>query len=237
MNLAAKRGFKTELYDHLARIGNALASGRRLELLDLLAQGERSVEALANETHQPIANVSQHLQVLRRAQLVEVRRAGTYAFYRLTDDSVLQLWMALRKTGENEISEIRELLRSFFRDRRTLQAVSQDELKQRLDDPGLVVLDVRPVAEYEAGHITGARSIPVSELRSRLQELPRSRRIVAYCRGPHCVFAYEAVELLRARGYKAVRLESGFPEWRLQGYPIAQVHGQAASHVSSGDYK
>src|SRR5260370_5598428 len=167
MNLAAKRRFKTELYDHLARIGNALASGRRLELLDLLAQGERSVEALAAETDQPIANVSQHLQVLRRAQLVEVRRTGTYAFYRLADNSVLELWMALRNTGENEISEIRELLRSFFQDRRTLQAVSQDDLKQRLDDPGLVVLDVRTASEYKAGDILGARSIQVSQLRSR----------------------------------------------------------------------
>jgi rhodanese-related sulfurtransferase len=220
---AAKRKFKTELYDHLARIGNALASGRRLELLDLLAQGERSVEALAAETNQPIANVSQHLQVLRRSQLVDVRRAGTYAFYRLANDCVLQLWLALRNTGENESGEIRELLRSFFQDRRTLEGVSQDELKRRLDDPRLVVVDVRPVEEYKAGHITGARSIPVSELRSRLQELPRSRRIVAYCRGPHCVFADEAVELLASKGYKAVRLESGFPEWKLQGYPISQV--------------
>jgi rhodanese-related sulfurtransferase len=192
---------------------------------------------LAAETDQPIANVSQHLQVVRRAQLVEVRRSGTYAFYRLADDSVLQLWMALRETGENQISEIRELLRSFFHNRRTLEAVSQDELKERLDDPGLVVLDVRPATEYQAGHIAGARSIPVSELRSRLQELPRSRRIVAYCRGPHCVFADEAVELLRSKGYKAVRLESGFPEWKVQGYPVTQVHEQAANYVSSGDYK
>ena len=229
MNLAAKRRFKTELYDHLARIGNALASGRRLELLDLLAQGERSVEALAGETDQPIANVSQHLQILRRSQLVEVRRAGTYAFYRLADDSVLQLWMALRETGEKEISEIRELIRSFFHDRKALRAVSQDELQQRLDDPRFVVLDVRPAAEYDAGHIAGARSIPVSELRSRLQELPRSRKIVAYCRGPHCVFADEAVELLTSKGYKAFRLESGFPEWRLQGYPIRQAEEHAVS--------
>jgi rhodanese-related sulfurtransferase/DNA-binding transcriptional ArsR family regulator len=227
MDLKAKRQFKNELYDRLARLGNALASGRRLELLDLLAQGERTVEALAVETDQPIANVSQHLQVLRRVQLVEVRRAGTYAFYRLGDDSVLDLWMALRNTGEKQLSEIRELVRSFLHDRKSLQAVSQEELKKRLDDPGLVVLDVRPLPEYEAGHIAGARSLPISELRSRLAELPRSRKIVAYCRGPHCVFADEAVEFLHSKGFKAGRLESGFPEWKIQGYPIA--HGSFAT--------
>jgi rhodanese-related sulfurtransferase len=220
---AGKREFKSELYDQLARIGNALANGHRLELLDLLAQGERTVESLSVETQQPVANISQHLQVLRRARLVEVRRDGTYALYRLADESILELWMSLRKTGEKQLSEIRELLRSFFHDRKALQAVSQDELKRRLHDPGLVVLDVRPTVEYEAGHIAGARSMPVGELRSRLDELPRSRKIVAYCRGPHCVFADEAVGLLRSKGYKAFRLETGFPEWKLEGYPVARA--------------
>lgn len=220
MRAKTKREFKNELYDRLALVGNSLASGRRLELLDLLAQGERSVEALASETGQPFANVSQHLQVLRRAQLVGARREGTYVFYRLADDCVLELWMSLRKTGEKQLSEIKELVRSFFRDRSKLQAISQKELKSRLADPGLVVLDVRPLPEYEAGHIVGARCVPVGELRSRLRELPRSLRIVAYCRGPHCVFADEAVELLRKEGYEAVRLESGFPEWKVRGYPI-----------------
>jgi len=220
MQIEGKREFKNELYNRLALIGTALASGRRLELLDLLAQGERSVEALAAETDQPFANVSQHLQVLRRAQLVETRREGTYVFYRLADDCVLDLWMSLRNTGEKQLSEIRELLRSFFHERSELQAISQEELKSRLEDPGLVVLDVRPMPEYEAGHIAGARSVPVSELRSRLRELPRSRKIVAYCRGPHCIFADEAVQLLRSRGYQAFRLESGFPEWKIHGYPI-----------------
>lgn len=180
------------------------------------------MEALASETDQPFANVSQHLQVLRRAQLVEVRREGTYAFYRLADDCVLELWISLRKTGEKQLSEIRELVRLFFRDRSELQAISQQDLKKRFKDPGLVVLDVRPFAEYEAGHIAGARSVPIAELRSRLRELPRSRRIVAYCRGPHCVFAHEAVELLRSEGYEAFRLESGFPEWKIRGYPISE---------------
>jgi rhodanese-related sulfurtransferase len=216
-----KRKFKNELYDRLAVVGNALASGRRLELLDLLAQGERSVEALAAETAQPFANVSQHLQVLRRAQLVESRREGTHVFYRLADDCVLELWMSLRRTGEKQLSEIRELLRSFFGNRSELQAISQEELKSRLQDPGLVVLDVRPLPEYESGHIAGARSVPVPELRSRLRELPRSRKIVAYCRGPHCIFADEAVEFLKLMGYRAFRLDSGFPEWKIRGYPIA----------------
>jgi rhodanese-related sulfurtransferase/DNA-binding transcriptional ArsR family regulator len=237
VDLKGKREFKNELYDRLARIGNALASGRRLELLDLLAQSERTVEALATETDQPIANVSQHLQVLRRAQLVEVRRTGTYAFYRLADDSVLELWMALRNTGEKQLNEIRELVRSFFHDRKTLQAVSQEELKKRLDDPGLVVLDVRPFAEYEAGHIAGARSLPASELRSRLAELPRSRKIVAYCRGPHCVFADEAVEFLHSKGFRAFRLESGFPEWKVQGYPVAQGSFATKAAVPRGGQK
>lgn len=220
MSVKSKREFKNELYDRLALVGNALASGRRLELLDLLAQGERSVEGLAGETGQPFANVSQHLQVLRRAQLIEARRDGTYVFYRLADDCVLELWMSLRKTGEKQLGEIRALVRSFFHDRSELQAISQKELKTRLKDPGLIVLDVRPLPEYEAGHIVGARSVPIAELRSRLRELSRSRTIVAYCRGPHCVFADEAVELLRLEGFEAFRLESGFPEWKIRGYPI-----------------
>jgi rhodanese-related sulfurtransferase len=221
MDQKAKRAFKNELYDRLAVVGNAFSSGRRLELLDLLAQGERSVEALAEETGQPFPNVSQHLQVLRRAQLVDTRREGTYVFYRLADDCVIELWMLLRRTGEKQLSEIRELLRSFFRDRSELQAISEEELKSRLEDPGLIVVDLRPTPEYETGHVAGARSVPISELRSRLRELPRSRKIVAYCRGPHCVFADEAVELLRSKGYQAFRLESGFPEWKIHGYPIS----------------
>lgn len=171
---------------------------------------------------------------MRRAQLVDVRRSGTYAFYRLADDSVIELWIALRSTGEKQLSEIRDLIRSFFKDRNKLQAVSQEDLKNRLDDPGLIVLDVRPTCEYETGHIAGARSLPISELRSRLAELPRSRRIVAYCRGPHCVFADEAVGLLNSKGYKAFRLEPGFPEWRMQRYPIAEAR---AVPVARGNQK
>ncbi len=218
----SKREFKLQLYDELARIGNALASGRRLELLDLLSQGERTVESLSTETEQPIANVSQHLQVLRRCRLVKVRRTGTYAFYRMADSAVVNLWTTFRQTGENQLSEVRELLNSFFHHREAFQAISQEDLKKRLSDPSLVVLDVRPSSEFEAGHIRGARSVPIDELRSRLAELPKSRTVVAYCRGPYCVFADEAIDLLRSKGFKALRLETGFPEWMIEGYPISQ---------------
>ncbi len=228
-----KRQFKVELYDQLARMGNALASGRRLELLDLLSQGERTVESLSGETEQPIANVSQHLQVLRRAHLVEVRREGTYAFYCVADKDVVNLWTTFRNTGENQLSEIRELVNSFFHHRDSLQAISPVELKRRLNDRSLVVLDVRPTSEYEAGHISGARSIPIEELRSRLAELPKSKNVVAYCRGPYCVFADEAVELLQSKGYKAVRLETGFPEWMIAGYPVSQESIPSTNHARS----
>jgi rhodanese-related sulfurtransferase len=218
--MKAKRQFKTELYDQLARLGNALANGRRLELIDLLAQGERTVESLAGETEQPIANISQHLQVLRRARLVESRRSGTYMYYRLASNEVIALWTAFRDTGESQISEVRELVRTFFEDRDRLQAVSPKELKKRLSDSALIVLDVRPTSEYDAGHIAGARSIPIEELRPRLSEIPKTSEVVAYCRGPYCVFSDEAVRLLHSKGYKASRLEAGFPEWLLSGFPV-----------------
>jgi rhodanese-related sulfurtransferase/DNA-binding transcriptional ArsR family regulator len=218
-----KRQFKNELYDQFARLAKAMASGRRLELIDLLAQGPRSVEALAEETDQSVANTSQHLQVLRQARLVEASRQGNYIHYRLADDHVLRLWTALRTAGELRLAEVGSLVQTYMSDRGSLQAVSQDELRRRMEDRGIIILDVRPVPEYNAGHIVGARSIPIDELNSRLQELPKSRRIVAYCRGPFCVFADEAVMRLRAHGYKAFPLDGGFPEWRLRGFPVAPI--------------
>jgi len=215
-----KRRFKNELYDQFARLAKAMASGRRLELIDLLAQGPRTVEALAEETDQSVANTSQHLQVLRQARLVETSRRGNYIHYRLADDHVLRLWTALRTAGELRLAEVRSLVQAFTNDRAALQAVSQDELRRRLEDREAIILDVRPVSEYNAGHIAGARSIPIDELNSRLRELPKSRRIVAYCRGPFCVFADEAVTRLRSHGYKAFPLEGGFPEWKLRGFPV-----------------
>jgi rhodanese-related sulfurtransferase len=215
-----KRHFKNELYDQFARLAKAMASGRRLELIDLLAQGPRTVEALAEETDQSVANTSQHLQVLRQARLVETSRRGNYIHYRLADDHVLRLWTALRTAGELRLAEVGSLVQTYMSDRAALQAVSQDELQQRLEHREVIILDVRPLPEYNAGHIAGAHSIPIDELNSRLRELPKSRRIVAYCRGPYCVFAAEAVMRLRARGYKALPLEGGFPEWKLRGFPV-----------------
>jgi rhodanese-related sulfurtransferase/DNA-binding transcriptional ArsR family regulator len=215
-----KRQFKNELYDQFARLAKAMASGRRLELIDLLAQGPRTVESLAAETEQSVANTSQHLQVLRRARLIETTRRGNHIHCRLAADHVLRLWTALRITGEARLAEIGSLVQTFISDRGALQPVSQADLRRQMEDGQVIVLDVRPTSEYNAGHIGGARSIPIDELKTRLRELPKSRRIVAYCRGPYCVFADEAVMRLRASGYKAVLLEGGFPEWKLRGYPV-----------------
>lgn len=220
MDSAVKRKFKDGIYEQFARIGKALSSGRRLELLELLAQGERSVEELAGETAMSVANCSQHLQILRAAQLVDVRRDGLYARYRLADEAVLRFWLALRELGENRFAEISRLVEAFLKDRQTLEAITIDELRQRIKSHGVMLLDVRPLEEFAAGHIPGARSIPTSELEKRLRELPKRSEIIAYCRGPYCVFADEAVGLLRSRGYRAVRLDAGLPDWKAQGFPV-----------------
>ena len=215
-----KRQFKDELFEQFARIGKALSSGRRLELLELLAQGERSVEDLAVETSQSVANTSQHLQVLRLARLVESRREGTYIRYRLADENVLRLWLAMRDLGQARLAEIGRLVETFLKNRGGLEPVTCLELQRRIKDGSAIVLDVRPPEEYAAGHISGARSIPVAELRARIKEVPRKRLVVAYCRGPYCVFADQAVTLLRDAGYHAFRLEGGFPDWQMQGMPV-----------------
>jgi rhodanese-related sulfurtransferase len=178
------------------------------------------VEALADETDQSVANTSQHLQVLRQARLVETSRRGNHIHYRLADDHVLLLWTALRRAGEGRLAEIGSVVQTFMGDRDALQPVSQEELKERLERREVILLDVRPALEYNAGHIAGARSIPMDELNSRLRELPKSRRIVAYCRGPYCVFADEAVLRLRAHGYKAFPLDGGVIEWKLRGFAV-----------------
>jgi rhodanese-related sulfurtransferase len=186
----------------------------------LLAQGERTVEDLAREASLSIANASQHLQTLRAARLVTVRRDGVYAYYRLTDSTVIDLWRSLRVLGETHLAEIDQLVRTFLHNRQHLQPMDADELRRRLEADSLVVVDVRPALEYQAGHIPDARSIPIDELADRLAELPRNSTIVAYCRGPYCVFADEAVALLREQGYTAYRLTAGLPDWRAQGYPV-----------------
>jgi rhodanese-related sulfurtransferase/DNA-binding transcriptional ArsR family regulator len=218
------RAFKDALYDQFARIGKAVSNPHRLELLDLLAQSERRVDDLAREADLPIANASQHLQALSRARLVERRRDGTSIYYRLADDQVFRLWQAIRDLGEAHLAEVDALARTYFTDRSHFEAVDAVTLQRRMHEDEVIVLDVRPVAEYQAGHIPGARSIPADELAARLDELPLDREIVAYCRGPYCVFSDNAVALLRAHGYLAARLGDGLPDWRAAGLPIESDH-------------
>ena len=223
MKITTKRQFKDELYAQFARIGKALSNPHRLELLELLAQGERTVEDLAAEANLPIANASQHLQVLRAAQLVDVRRDGLYAYYRLSDERVFRLWQALRDLGDLQLAEVNRLVKSFLQDRSPLQSITTEELLQLLEAGNVVILDVRPEVEYQSGHIPEARSIPIDELEARLSELPRDQEIIAYCRGPYCVFADEAVTLLQNHGYRARRLIDGLPDWQALNLPVETV--------------
>ena len=214
------RVFKNGLYAEFAVLGKALANPHRLELLDLLAQGERSVEELAREAALSLANASAHLQVLRRARLVEAERRGLHVVYRLAAPEVFQLWRTLRDVGSVRLAEIDRLVENFLVDREELEAVDKEELLRLLADEAVTVIDVRPEVEYEQSHISAARSIPVENLERRLAELPRDLEVVAYCRGPYCVYSDEAVRLLHDHGFKARRLDEGFPEWRAAGYPI-----------------
>ena len=225
MDKQEKRAFKNQLYEQFARIGKALSSSHRLEILEILAQGEHSVEALAQETGMSAANASQHLQVLRGAQLVEVRREGVYIYYRLADERVFRLWQVMREVGEVRIAEIDRIVQTYLHERALLQPISATELRQRLIEGDVILLDVRPVEEYEVSHLPNAISIPVTNLEARLPELPREKEIVAYCRGPYCVFADEAVTLLRTNGYQARRLEQGLPDWQALGLPVESETG------------
>jgi rhodanese-related sulfurtransferase/DNA-binding HxlR family transcriptional regulator len=210
---------KAALFDALASVAQALGSGRRAEIVDVLAQGERSVDELANEVGQSVANTSQHLQVLARAGLVRSRREGTRVFYRLASDRVAELWAAVRDVAVRHVAEVSVLADEYLGDRDGVEELSAEELEQRVARDQVVVLDVRPAPEYRAGHIAGARSAPLDELPSLLAKLPRRREIVAYCRGPYCVYADDAVRMLRERGLRARRLDVGFPEWRRAGRP------------------
>jgi rhodanese-related sulfurtransferase len=217
------RETKTALFDEFARAAKALASGRRIELLDVLANGERTVEALAGQVGLSTANTSQHLQVLRQAGLVTGRRQGTRISYRLADPEVFRLWQALRSLAASRLAEVERLATAYLGARDQLEPVTRQELARRLQDGDpVVVLDVRPAAEYAAGHLPGAVSVPVDELRRRLAELPADREIVAYCRGPYCAFAHEAVAMLREEGFSARRLEDGLPEWRAAGLAVTR---------------
>jgi rhodanese-related sulfurtransferase len=218
----ADRGTKIALFDEFARVGRALASGRRIELLDVLANGERTVEALAGEVGLSVANASRHLQVLRQAGLVASRREGTSVHYRLAGPEVFELWRALRTLAASRLAEVERLAAAYLGGRDQLEPVSREELARRLQDGDLVVLDVRPTAEHAAGHLPGAVSVPVGELRRRLAELPADREVVAYCRGPYCAFAHEAVAVLREAGFSARRLEDGLPEWQAAGLAVTR---------------
>jgi rhodanese-related sulfurtransferase len=211
---------KTALFDALASVAQALGSGRRAEIVDLLAQGERSVDEVAGEIDQSVANTSQHLQVLARAGLVRTRRDGTRVFYRLASDTVGELWATVRDVAVRHVAEVSVLADEYLGQRDELEQVTTSELERRLARGDVVVLDVRPEAEFRSGHIAGARSAPLPTLDALATTLPRRREIVAYCRGPYCVYADDAVRLLRGRGLKARRLDVGYPEWRRAGLPV-----------------
>lgn len=212
---------KQALFAQFAAVAKAVAHPHRLELLEQLAQGERSVEVLADRTRVSVANASQHLQHLRRPGLVAARRDGKFVFYRLADDdAVLGLLTSLRRIAELQSAEVERVVRSYFNDRDSLEAVSRLDLMDRLEAGIVTVLDVRPEDEFALGHLPGAISVPLSELDKRLADLDPDREIVAYCRGPYCVLSYEAVAMLRARGFKVRRLEDGLPEWRAAGLPV-----------------
>jgi rhodanese-related sulfurtransferase len=220
VNTADHREFKDRLFEQFARVGKALASPKRLEIVDLLAQGERTVEEIARETEMSVASASQHLQVLKGARMVEGRRVGLYMHYRLADQDVFRMWQAVRALAESRLAEVEGVVEAYLENRDALEAVDATELMERLSNGNVVVLDVRPKAEYRAGHIPGALSVPVDTLEAALQTLPGDREIVAYCRGPYCVFSDEAVAVLRSHGYRARRLRQGLPDWRAAGYPI-----------------
>ena len=218
--IAPATGLKAAVYEHLARIGKALAHPRRLELIDLLSQGPRTVEVLARHAGQSFANTSHHLQVLRRARLVDAEKAGLYVTYQLADPHVSRFFLDLQRLGEARLAEIEQVRRQYREARGAMESVDRDELLRRVRGGELTILDVRPAEEYRAGHVPGARSIPLAELKNRLAELPRHREVVAYCRGPYCVMAIDAVELLRKKGYRAHRMELGVTDWHARGWRI-----------------
>ncbi len=211
---------KRELYQSIAKVAQALASGNRLQLLEFMAQGERSVDALAAMTGMTVANASQHLQALRRAGVVAARKDGQRVYYRVAGDDVVRLYHGLRVVAESRLAEVRQLVNEFLGDRGALEPVLAEELLARAKKGLVTVLDVRPREEYEAGHLPGAVNIPIDRLESELARLPKKREVVAYCRGPYCLMSFEAVAALRKRGWKARRLEDGFPEWKAAGLPI-----------------
>lgn len=215
-----KRQFKDRIYTELAKISSAIGNPHRLEILDLLAQGEKSVETISKETGMSVANTSQHLQVLKLATLVETRREGNFIYYKVSSPKVEKLWMGLKDLGLEKIAEIEKLVKDFRTQRMSLESITIDQLIKRIKSNDVTIIDVRPKDEFLNGHIPGALSIPIEQLQERIKKLPKSKQIVAYCRGPFCVFADDAIKLLMKNKFKAIRLNEGFPEWKNKGLPV-----------------
>ncbi|MBW2479084.1 MAG: metalloregulator ArsR/SmtB family transcription factor [Deltaproteobacteria bacterium] len=214
------RQFKDAIYEQFSRIGKAVSSPKRLEMLDLLCQGEKTVETLSKETGLTLANTSQHLQTLRAARLVDAEKEGLYVKYRLADEMVCEFFRTMRVLAENLLAEVDMIKRRFLEGREGMEPVNRDDLLRRVIEGGVTVLDVRPVDEYRTGHIPGALSVPLGHLKNLLSRLPKDQEIVAYCRGPYCVLAIQAVEMLREQGFEAIRLEDGIQDWRAMGLPV-----------------
>ena len=215
------RQFRDAIYEQFSRIGKAVSSPKRLELLDLICQGEKTVESLAAETGLTLANTSQHLQVLRAARLIEAERDGLYVKYHVADQMVCEFYRSIRVIGENRLAEVEMVKRQFLEGKEGMEPMDRESLIQRIKEGSVIVLDVRPSDEYDAGHIPGSVSVPLNELKGILSGLPRGQEIVAYCRGPYCVLSVHAVEMLREQGFSAVRLEEGVQDWRALGFPVS----------------
>jgi rhodanese-related sulfurtransferase/DNA-binding transcriptional ArsR family regulator len=223
------RRFKDDIYEQFARLGKAMAAPKRIELLDLLCQAPRTVEALAEQAAISVANASQHLQVLRAARLIEAEKRGLYVHYRVANEQIYEFVHSLRSLAEARLAEVEQVARAYLTERGAMEAVQGSELVRRVREGEVTVLDVRPAEEYEAGHIPGALSVPLPELKKRIGELPKKRAIVAYCRGPYCVMAIDAVEVLRKNGFKAHRMEQGVVDWRARGWRVESGRNEAHS--------
>lgn len=222
--MVSSGNFKQELFAQFARVGKAMSNGNRLELLEFIAQGERSVEELARVAGLTVANTSQHLQQLRQAGLVSCRKEGLKVYYRISDDDVLVLFSALRQVAERHLAEVDQLVQTYLTTKDALEPVARNDLLERVRDGLVTVLDVRPPEEYSAGHLPGAINIPLSALEDHLEDLDQGHEVIAYCRGPHCILAFDAVARLREKGFNARRLQDGYPEWRLAGLPTEKQH-------------
>lgn len=216
----AKQGFKYELFSQFARVGKALSNANRLEILEFLGQAERNVEELAHLSNLSVANTSQHLQLLRQTGLIKCRKQGLKVYYSLSDDDVIEMLSSLRNVAERHLAEVDQLIDTYLTVKDSLEPINADELLQRAKDGLVSILDVRPEHEYQSGHIRGAINVPIDQLEDHLTELDQSKEIIAYCRGPHCILSFDAVEQLRKKGFQIRRFEEGFPEWKLAGHPV-----------------